>query len=415
MDAQHGSRAATPAKKTADVPEPRPALPAPPLWMISLVPALGLFASSVHMPSIPAMAVDFGVGPQPVQFTVSVYLAAMAIFALLIGPLSDRFGRRRVGLVLLFVFTLGSFGALFSPNIDLMLVSRLVQGIGASGGVVLSRSMVRDAFDGAAAAKASAQVAMAVSIAPMFGPVFGGYVHELLGWRANFLIVALLSFALSALAVLRFGETLPAEKRYIGGAWSMMTNYFALMRMRKFMAYALPVICGSVGLFTFQTEGPVLLIRLMRVEPADYGLFAAMPAVGFLMGTFTSARLALYVHESRLIESGCLLFIASGLLVTVLALGFVPSPWFVGIPMLLFGAGNGLVTPSATMGSLSAAPLLVGSGAALISCLRMGAGSAGSVLITTMPSGSAASMGIILLGAGIASMVSWRVLRRAKG
>ncbi|HJV79688.1 multidrug effflux MFS transporter [Noviherbaspirillum sp.] len=388
---------------------------APPLWMISLVPALGLFASSVHMPSIPAMAVDFGVGPQPVQFTVSVYLAAMALFALLVGPLSDRFGRRRAGLVLLFVFALGSIGALLASHVEMMLLARLVQGIGASGGVVLSRSMVRDAFDGRAAAKASAQVAMAVSIAPMFGPVVGGYVHELFGWRANFLIVAVLAFGLWALAVLRFGETLPAEKRYVGSAFSMMTNYFALMRMRRFMAYSLPVICGSVGLFTFQTEGPVLLIRHMHVQPADYGMFAAMPAVGFLMGTFASARLALHVNEARLIEAGCLLFIASGLLVTMTALELAPSPWLVAVPMLLFGAGNGLVTPSATMGGLSAAPLLVGSAAALISCLRMGAGSLGSVLITALPSGSAVPLGAILLASGVAALLSWQRLRRRKG
>jgi MFS transporter, DHA1 family, multidrug resistance protein len=387
-------------------------LQAPPLWMISLVSALGLFASAVHMPSVPAMAVDFGVSPAPIQFTVSVYLAAMAISALLVGPVSDRFGRRRIGLAMLFIFLLGSLGALFSTSVPVLLAARLLQGIGASGGLVLSRSMVRDAYTGRAAAKASAQVAMVVSIAPMLAPVIGGYVHDSFGWRANFLIVAVLALIAWVLALLRFTETLPAAKRYLGGAVSMVTNYYLLIRLRSFMAYALPVIFGSVGLFTYQTEAPVLLIRFMHVQPADYGIFAALPAVGFLCGTIASARLALHVHERRLIESGCLLFVTAGLLITGLALGFAPSPWLVALPMFLFGAGNGLVTPSATIGSLGAAPFLVGSAAALISCLRMGAGSIGSVVITGMPSGSALSMGSVMLVSGLTALISWRLLSR---
>lgn len=389
-------------------------LAAPPLWMISLLAGLGLFASAVHMPSIPAMASEFGVTPQPIQLTVSIYLASMAIFALLVGPMSDRFGRRRIGLMMIFVFLLGSIGALLATNVTMLLVARLVQGIGASGGLVLSRSMVRDAFSDRNAAKASAQIATAVAIAPMLGPLVGGYIHDAFGWRANFLVVAILAFGLWVIALRRFGETLPITKRYAGNALAMITNYYALIRMRKFMMYATPVICGSVGLFTFQTEAPVLFIQFMHVQPADFGMFAAMPAVGFMIGTFTSARLALHISESRLIVAGCSLFVVAGFLIIVLALGFSPSPWLVSVPMLLFGAGNGLVTPSATMGSLSAAPFLFGSAAALISGLRMGAGSLGSVAITEVPPGSAIPLGCVMFVTGLIALVSWKKLGRWK-
>jgi DHA1 family bicyclomycin/chloramphenicol resistance-like MFS transporter len=274
--------------------------------------------------------------------------------------------------------------------------------------------MVRDAYNGRSAAKASAQVATAVSIAPLFGPLIGGYIHDLFGWRANFLIVTLLALVLWIVGLLRFGETLPATKRYAGSAVSLITNYYLLLRMRKFMVYAMPVICGSVGLFTFQTEAPILLIRFMQVAPAEFGFFAAMPAFGFMIGTFISARLALRVRESLLIIAGSTLFIIAGALITGFALGFAPSPWLVVIPMLLFGAGNGLVTPSATMGSISAAPFLVGSAAALISCLRMGFGSVGSVFITGMPSGSAVPLGLVILASGIVALSFWRTFSCCK-
>jgi MFS transporter, DHA1 family, multidrug resistance protein len=387
-------------------------LVAPPLWMISLVSGLGLFTAAIHMPSVPTMAADFGTTVQLIQLTVAAYLAAMAISALVVGPVSDRFGRRKIGLAMLFIFFLGCVGTLFSDNVATLLVSRIIQGIGASGGLVLSRSMVRDAYVGRAAAKASAQVAMVVSVAPMLGPLVGGYIHDSFGWRANFILVTGVVLILLILAILRFTETLPQVKRYTGDGWSMLTNYYLLMRLRIFLVYALPVIFGSVGLLTFQTEGPVLLMQLMEVSPADYGVFAAMPAIGFLMGTFISSRLALHVNEGTLIEAGCALFVIAGIAVIVFALSFAPSPWLVCLPMMLFGLGNGLVTPSATIGGLSAAPFLVGSAAALISCLRMGAGSLGSVAISGFPSDSAASLGVVTLMAGLSALLSWRYLGR---
>ena len=379
----------------------------PPLWIISLLPALGLFASAVHLPSIPAMAADFGVGPEEVQDTITVYLASMALFSLVVGPMSDRLGRRHVGLAMLFVFLVGSIVALMAHSVPALLAGRVLQGIGASGGLVLSRSMVKDALGGRAAAKAAAQVSMVVAMAPMLAPMFGGYVQQHLGWHANFVIVAGMALALFIFAARRLVETLPAGKRNANDFLSMATSYVGLLGMRKFQVHTIPVMCGAIGLFTFQTGAPVLLIGNMQVAPEDYGLFAAMPAAGFMMGTFLTTRMASRVSEKSLIEGGCLLFIAAGMLITLLALGFPPTPWSVALPMLLFGVGNGLLMPTATLGSMSAAPLLVGSAAALVSCLRIGAGSMGSLVITMLPSNTALSLGCVMCFAGCSAFLSW--------
>jgi DHA1 family bicyclomycin/chloramphenicol resistance-like MFS transporter len=390
------------------------AQPLPPLWVISLLPALGLFASAVHLPSIPAMATDFGVGTGDVQDTITLYLASMALFSLVVGPTSDRLGRRRVGLAMLFVFLVGSVVALMAHSVPVLLAGRLLQGIGASGGLVLSRSMVKDALGGPAAAKAAAQVSMVVALAPMLAPMFGGYVQQHLGWHANFVIVAGMALALFLFAAWRLVETLPIDKRYAKDFLSMATGYVGLLGMRRFQVHTIPVMCGAIGLFTFQTGAPVLLINSMEVAPEDYGLFAAMPAAGFMMGTFFTTRMAWRLHETTLIEGGCLLFIAAGMLITLLALGFPPTPWSVALPMLLFGIGNGLLMPTATLGSMSAAPLLVGSAAALVSCLRIGAGSMGSWVITMLPSNTALSLGCVMFFAGCAAFLSWAWLGRGK-
>lgn len=379
----------------------------PPLWIISLLPALGLFASAVHLPSIPAMAAAYGVETGPIQQTVTVYLAAMALFSLVVGPASDRFGRRVVGLSMLAVFLAGSVVAMLAPGVPALLAGRLLQGVGASGGLVLSRSMVKDALSGPAASRAAAQVSMSVSVAPMLAPLFGGYVQQHFGWHANFHIVAGLALALCLLSARQLVETLPAHRRYASGYLSMASGYVALLGMRKFLVHTIPVMCGALGLFTFQTGAPVLLIDGMRVAPEDYGLFAAMPAAGFMMGTFFTARMAWRLRERTMIEGGCLCFIAAGMLMGLLALGLRPMPWSVSLPMLLFGFGNGLLMPTATLGSMSAAPLLVGSAAALVSCLRMGAGSLGSLAITFLPSTSALALSGLLLFAGCAALLSW--------
>lgn len=386
----------------------------PPLWVISLLPALGLFASAVHLPSIPAMATDFGVGVDKIQFTISIYLAAMAAFSLVVGPMSDRLGRRWVALLMLGIFFIGSMVALLATNVPVLLGARLLQGMGASGGLVLSRSMVKDALSGQVAAKAAAQVSMAVSVSPMLAPLFGGYVEHLFGWRANFLMVAVLAMVLFVLATRRLVETLPEHKRFVSSLRSMLINYVGLLGMRKFHLYTLPIMCGAVGLFTYQTGAPVLLIGQMHITPADYGIFAAMPALGFMIGTFTTTSIALYVKEETLIEAGCLLFITAGILIVTLSLWTSPNPWSVAVPMLLFGAANGLVMPTATIGGLSAAPLLIGSASALVGCLRMGAGSVGSFIITRLPSGSGVELGYLVAMAGIAAMLSWICLGRGQ-
>jgi DHA1 family bicyclomycin/chloramphenicol resistance-like MFS transporter len=385
-----------------------------PLWLISSVGAIGLFASSVYLPSIPAMAIDFDVPVSAVQVTVTVYLAAMALSGLVVGPLSDRLGRRRVGLATMSILLAGSIAAFLATSIQMLIVARLVQGIGASGGIVLSRSMVRDSFTGRSASKASAHVAMAASIAPMLAPVIGGYIQQALGWRTNLLLVAALVSLLWVVALVRLVETLSPQRRYIGSALSVIAGYSGLLRMRRFMVHTLPIVFGAIGIFSYQTEAPVLMIGVLGVAPADYGIFAAMPAVGFLCGTFITSRVALRVASGTLIEYGCMLYIASGAIMLGLALVAAPNPYAIAVPMILFGAGNGLVIPSASIGGMSALPYLAGAAAALATGLRMGAGSLGSLVITALPSNSALALGGVVTASGIVALLSWVSLGRGR-
>jgi MFS transporter, DHA1 family, multidrug resistance protein len=383
----------------------------PPLWLLSFLPALGLFTAAIHTTCIPAITEEFQVAAGPVQQVVAAYLVAAAVFALLAGPASDRIGRRPVALLTLAIFVAGSALALIASDPRLLLWACLLQGAGASGGIVLSRSMVKDVLSGQPAARASAQVATAVAVAPMLAPTFAGFIQQLAGWRANYVVVLALSASLLLIAWLRLVETLPPARRNTAGIWSTLKACMRLLGLRRFQVHTMPVMCGTAGFYSFQTGAPVLLVAVMHATPAEYGLYAAAPAFGFMIGTFAASRVALRIREGAVIGAGCLMLPISGLLMAILAGSTAPSPWLLVLPMLLFGVGNGILTPAATVGSLSAAPSMVGAAAALLGCLRMGASGLGSYVISILPSESATALGIVLTSFGLLAVLIWNCIR----
>jgi DHA1 family bicyclomycin/chloramphenicol resistance-like MFS transporter len=388
----------------------RPATLLPPVWLLAALPAVSVFASSVYLPSLPAMAGEFAVPVGQIQFTITAYLAGMAACMLLIGPLSDRRGRRGISLAMLALFLGGSVGTMLARDVGTLLVARVLQGAGASGGLVLARSMLRDAYDDVAVAKAGASIGTSIAVVPMLAPLVGGWVQQHLGWRANMGLVALLVLGLLAASLRCLPETLPPERRRRGAKRTMLTGYGELLAMRRFMAYALPVGCGAAAIFVYQTEAPVLLIGMLKIPASHYGYYGALPAIGFLAGSLVTRRLIGQVERGRLMELGLVLCILAGLVMAALALALPPTPLRIAAPMVLFGLGNGLLLPNGSYGSLSAAPLTIGAASALASCLRMGAGSLGSLLATALPTGSVLALGLVVSAVSAAGLIAWRKL-----
>ncbi|MBX3626561.1 MAG: multidrug effflux MFS transporter [Rhizobacter sp.] len=385
-----------------------------PLWLLSALPAVGLFSSSAYLPSLPAMARDFGVPIGQVQLTVSAYLAAMAAFMLVVGPWSDRAGRRQVGLVTLVVFFLGSLAAWCAPTIEWLIAARIAQGIGASGGMVLTRSMVRDAMSDEDAARASAHLGMSIAIAPIVAPMVGGLVQQSFGWRANLLLFSLLGLVLLAASLRGLVETLPAERRNTHGGWRLVTGYVELLRTRRFMANTLPIAIGALGIFAYNTQAPALLIGELHVSAAAFGVYGALPPIGYVIGNFIVSRLTGQVTPRRLIEAGCLLLATSGSLVALLGGVFGDVAACIAVPMLLFGLGNGLLMPNAMLRSMSVSPMLVGSSSALSGCLRMAAGSLGSLMVVSLPIHGGVALGLLVAAMGALSLVSFVGLSRGE-
>src|ERR1700751_4698825 len=201
------------------------------LLTLTMTSSLGIVASTIYVPSIPAIAATFETPISRVQLTFVGYLLAFAASMLVLGPLSDRYGRRRTIICGLLLSALSSIACAASPTIEFLIAARVVQGIGACAGLVVGRAITRELWGREAAAQVIAGRAIAATLMQAFAPVLGGYLQEWVGWRANFAVVAILAI-FAMLLVIRFvpgGCSADAPRLKIGG---MLANYRTLIKTR---------------------------------------------------------------------------------------------------------------------------------------------------------------------------------------
>jgi MFS transporter, DHA1 family, multidrug resistance protein len=371
--------------------------------------ALGLLASAIYVPSIPDMARDFAVPVGEVQHTLTVFLATFALGMLLLGPLSDRLGRRRVLLAGTSICFVASIGCALAPGIGFLVACRVPQAFGACAGMVVARAMVRDLYDREGAAQAMAAIAMAVTLAPAVAPMLGGQLHGLFGWRANFAFVALFCAALVGVAWWRLPETNKQLQVQTSLVRYMTSSYRILLGDRRFFAYALAIAGGGACFYAFAAGAPVILIDGFGVSPGRYGVYAAVPPLGFMSGSFLSNRLTRRFGIDRLVRIGSLVLLTAGLLMAGLAASSIAGPFAVIGPMLLIGIGNGLMMPNAFAGSISLHPQIAGAASGLAGFLQMIGAAVSTVAVTLLPNHSALALALLLTGAGLFAAGAFRL------
>lgn len=338
--------------------------------------AVGPTALNILVPAVPELSHQFGVPAATMQLTVSLFLIGLACAQLVMGPLSDRFGRRPVMLAGLSLNVFASVMAIVTPTVESIIVARILQAVGASVGIVVARAIIRDLFERDRAASVLGLVATVMVAAPTFGPLIGGLLETFFRWQAIFVFSAVTTLAVVIWAALTLPETrqrnLPAGHRE--GFWRDLAR---LSQSRAFAGYVLIAAFGSSTFFIFLGSAPHIVVTLMGRTSAEYGVWFVVSSVGYMAGNFTASRLSVRRGIRAMILAG-IAFEVGGALLTTLLVWLLPDsgPWTIFLPQMVVAFGNGLMLPGAIAGATSVRPQAAGTAAGIIGFTQMGLGAA---------------------------------------
>ena len=387
--------------------------------LLAAMATIGPFSVDTYLPSLHDIGESFHASPLEVQQTLTAYLFMFSLMSLWHGAISDAIGRRRVILVSLVIFVLASIGCIFATRIEHLWILRGLQGFASCAGVIISRAIVRDLFQGAAAQRLMSQITMMFAIAPAIAPLIGGYLQTWFGWRSVFVFLALMASALLFACWHRLPETLPVERRqslhpaYLGRAyWNVMTS-------PVFLTGCAALSFNFAGYFIYIMSAPAfLLVHLKVPETAFLWLFG--PAMGGLvLGAWLSGRLAGKIRPQRTILYGYLVMGLAALLNVGVNLVAPPGlPWSI-LPIPFYTLGMSLTMPSLTLLTLEHFPAQRGLAASCQMFIQSLNNSliAGVIAPTAWQSTlslACAMGGLMLFGAIAARLHFWLVGRHAR-
>ena len=382
----------------------------PHIVTLILLAGISALAMNVFLPSLPKMTAHFETEYRLMQLSVAIYLGVNAVLQILIGPISDKFGRRPVILWGLGLFLVATLGCIFAPNVALFLAFRMCQAVIVSA-MVLSRAVVRDIVPKDQAASMIGYVTMGVAVVPMVGPVIGGVLGEAFGWQATFWLLFGLGAAIFWLSWRDLGETSVSRGLSLGQQFS---EYPELFRSPRFWGYALSCAFSSGAFFAYLGGAPFVGSEVFGLTPAVLGFFFGAPAVGYMIGNGLSGKFSARVGINRMILWGCIVNTGGlALALVTFAMGFQSEWTFFGY-MTFVGLGNGMTIPNATAGALSVRPHLAGTASGLAGAIMIGGGAALSALAGALlhPGTGAWPLLWLMFSTGIASVAAILVVIR---
>ncbi len=348
----------------------------PHIFTLIVMTGLGALSMNIFLPSLPAMTTFFDTEYKVMQLSVSLYLGVNAVLQVLIGPISDRFGRRPVILGGMALFLLATVGCLLASSIEVFLFFRMMQAVIVVG-LVLGRAVVRDMNDAENAASQIGYVTMGMAIVPMIGPAIGGLLDETLGWQANFWLLLILGAAIMALTYKDLGETAQTT----GASFAaQFREYPELLASRRFWGYCACAAFASGAFFSYLGGAPFVGSEVFGLSASQVGLFFGAPALGYFFGNGISGRYSTTLGINRMILYGAALtVIGLGAALLLFLAGLENAYVFFGFTTFV-GLGNGMVLPNATSGMLSVRPHLAGTASGLGGAIMLAGGASLSAL-----------------------------------
>jgi DHA1 family bicyclomycin/chloramphenicol resistance-like MFS transporter len=372
---------------------------------LAAVPPLSM---DMYLPALPEVTHSLNTSATTGQLTISACLTGMALGQLVVGPMSDRWGRRRPLLVGLVVYVLAATMCAVAPSAELLITLRLLQGLSGSAGIVIARAVVRDLYDGMQMARFFSTLLLISSVAPIIAPVLGGQVLHFTNWRGIFLLLAAIGVALTALVWRRLPETLDPQRRQSGGVRGALWIMRGLFADRVFTGYMLVNGFAYGALFSYIAASPFVIQEIYGASPQMFSLLFGLNSLGLMVvGQINGKILVGRVRLDKALGCGLTVIALAGTVLMAVTGGLFGDVGATPVAVCLFVmiSALGLVLPNTNALAMMRTPHAAGSASALVgmSCFVMGA--IASSLVGIAGKDTAVPMAAVQLGSALTAIV----------
>lgn len=363
----------------------------------------------MYLPSLPALAAEFGASTATTQLTLSAFFIGLALGQALYGPLADRFGRKPPLYVGLVLYAVATAGCALAGSAGSLIAWRFAQALGGCAGVVIARAVVRDLFDQWGSARMLSTMMLVMGAAPMLAPLAGGWLLGVSGWRSIFW--TLLAFGLACLiaAFLGLPETRQRSSERLG-VRSVLREYEHLLGHRHFLGYTLAGGFAQAGMFAYISGSPFVFIDVYGVPAGAYGWLFGANALGLITASQVNARLVMRLGPDRLLARANLANALFGVFLVVVAW----TGWggLVGLLVPLFGyvTSLGFSYPNAAAGAMGPFPDRAGSASALLGTIQFAIAAVAGAAVGWWHDGTALPMAVVIAVCGATAFAFQRTL-----
>ena len=380
--------------------------------ILGVITAFAPLSIDLYLPALPQISAALGISSMLAQQSLSLFFVGLATGQMFYGPMADRYGRRGPLAAGILLYLAATVVCALAPNIETLLVGRLLQGFGAAAGPVIARAIVRDMFAGRQAAQVMSFVILVMTAAPLVAPIIGGWVTTWLGWRANFWVLGLFGIICLLLVIFNIPETHPQRARPTHSLRQLFSGYRPVLKDPA----SLPLL-GAGGmafaaLFAYVAGSPFIYTEVFGVSEKAFGYFFGLNVIGLILGNLLNSQLVMHYGARRLIQIGVGILTGGSAIMLVLVLSGVNHQWVL-TPFLFITLGTiGVIAGNTVSRLLEGHPQSAGAASALFGLAQFGLGAMSALTIGLLPFEPLLSMTIVMFGSGALAVFSISRLKR---
>lgn len=377
--------------------------------LVAILAGAGQMANTISVPAMDYIANDLLVKEHYVQLLIAGYIFPYGLCQLIVGPLSDKFGRRPMILIGVIIFIAGCFLAIFAKHFYLLTIACVVQGVGISVGGVMARTVMRDLCSGKALQQVNSFMSMLFILAPLIAPVIGGTLTQFISWRAIYVFLFIFGLICFAAQFLFFKETISQENKSHSSIIKQFEQFSCVLQDKTFLAYVATLTFIFSGSAVFEACAGLLLGDVLHYTAGEISLFFIIPLPFYVIGSYFAGYLAKYFSIPEITLGGIWLALLSAIALFIPAIFHIMNVIVIIIPISMYFLAGGIIFPTATTGAIDPFPKLAGKAGALAGgCPSIGAGIV-TIISSTIAQESQLPLAIFLVVMSVLSLVVFQI------